>query len=392
MNFSDDLASVPLFKADITELEKNEVMDVLNSGYLSNGPKLVEFERLIAEYVGVPYAIGVNSGTNALHLAVRALGLKRGDEVITSSFSFIASSNCLLMEGIRPVFVDIDPNTYNINPDLIEAKITSKTKAILPVDIFGLSVDMDKILEIAKKYNLPVLEDSCEALGALYKGQKVGKLSTISTFGFFPNKQITTGEGGMIVTSDKSLAEVCKSIRAHGRTELGGWLYHDKLGYNCKLDEMSAAMGLVQMKRIKSLLEKRRIVAEKYMKKLQDVEGIIFPHSPDYSTRSWFVFFVTFKKDIRKAVMDYLKESKIGCRDYFSPIHLQPLYRKELGCKEGDLPITEDISKRTLALPFYGNMEEEEIDYVVKKLREALQKYNNANKDLGIFKLKEGYC
>ena len=368
------IREVPLCKADISSLEKEEVKGVLDSGYLSNGPKLREFEKKISEYLKVPYAIGVNSGTSALHLAVKSLGLKKGDEVITTSFSFIASSNCLLMEDLKPVFVDINPKTYNLNLHLIEEKINSITKAILPVDIFGHSVDMDYLLNISKKYNLPVLEDSCEALGSKYKGEKVGAKSTIATFGFFPNKQITTGEGGMIVTSDKGLAKLCKSMRAHGRNEDEEWLYHDKLGYNYKLDEMSAALGVAQMKRIDEILQKREAVAEEYMKKMNSLDEIMLPYEEDYSNRTWFTFVIQLKEDIRKEVINYLNNSNIGCSNYFSPIHLQPFYKEKLGHKEGDFPITEEISKKTLAIPFYGDLKEEEMDYVINKLKEALHK------------------
>jgi len=364
---------VPLFKADLSPEDKKAVLEVLDRGYLSNGPKLIDFEKKISDYTGAPYAIGTNSGTSALHLAVKALGLKEGDEVITSSFSFIASSNCLLMEGVKPVFVDIDEKTYNLNHNLIEKKINSKTKAILPIDLLGHPVDMDEILKISKKYCLPVLEDSCEALGSKYKGEIVGKKSTVATFGFFPNKQITTGEGGMIITSDNNIAKLCKSLRAHGRNDLDDWLYHDKLGYNYKLDEMSAALGASQMNRIEEILENRKSVANKYMKKIANLEEIILPYEEDYSDRSWFAFVITLKKNKRSEVMDYLKKSKIGCRDYFAPIHLQSFYKEKFGYKEGDLPITEEISKKTLALPFWGSMNDNEIDYVVKKLKEGLK-------------------
>ncbi len=368
------ISSVPLCKPDISSLEKEKVMDVLKSGYLSNGPKLREFEKRVSEYLRVPYALGVNSGTSALHLAVRSLGLKEGDEVITTPFSFIASSNCLLMENVKPIFIDIDKNTYNLNPNLIEEKITSKTRAILPIDIFGHSVDMDKILEVSRKYNLPILEDSCEALGSKYKGERIGAKSTIATFGFFPNKQITTGEGGMVITSDKGLAKLCKSMRAHGRNESEEWLSHDRLGYNYKLDEMSAALGVAQMERIDEILEKRKNVAENYIEKMNSIEDIVLPHEEDYSDKTWFTFVIRFKNNVRKEVIKYLNNSNIECRDYFSPIHLQPFYKKKFDHKEGDFPITEEISRKTLALPFYGDLKEEEINYVVGKLKEFLNK------------------
>jgi len=279
------------------------------------------------------------------------------------------------MERVIPVFSDIDPLTYNLDSRTIEEKITSKTKAILPVDAFGHPVDLDKFLEISKKYGLSILEDTCEALGSKYKGESVGKKADFGAFGFFPNKQITTGEGGVVFTSDEGLARLCKSMRAHGRNDRGDWLSHDRLGYNYKLSELNAAVGLAQIERIDEILSKRTKIANEYLKKLGEIEEIVLPHQEPYADMSWFCFVIRFKDEIRNDVMGFLQQNKIGCRDYFSPIHLQPFYKETFGFKEGDFPITEAMSKRTLALPFYHDLNEEEMDYVVDKLKEGIAKF-----------------
>ncbi|MEM3091179.1 MAG: DegT/DnrJ/EryC1/StrS family aminotransferase [Candidatus Pacearchaeota archaeon] len=360
---------IPLSSPDITKTEINSIKSVLTTPHLSRGPKTKELEEKIANYIGVPYAIAVNSGTSGLHLAIRSLGLKKGDEVITTPFSFISSSNCLLMEGVKPVFVDIDPLTYNINPSLIEKAITEKTKAILPVHIFGHPVNMDSINDIAKKNNLYVIEDACEAIGAEYKGIKVGKMSDVSVFAFYPNKQITTGEGGIILTSKEDLACLCRSMRCHGFENN----LCERLGYNYNMDEMSAALGLAQFSRLEEILERRKNVAEMYISKLKDIEELVLPYTSPDVKRSWFVFVIGIKNGKRDHVKTYLNEKGIQTGDYFKAIHLQPLYKREFGFKEGDFPITEKISSQNIALPFYNNLVEEDVDYIVKKIKESLK-------------------
>lgn len=364
--------NIPLSMPDITELEKTKVLEVLDTPFLSRGQKIEEFERKISEYIGVPYTIAVNSGTSALHLGVKSLDLKEGDEVITTPFSFVSSSNCLLMERVKPVFADVSPMTYNINPELIEEKINSKTKAILPVDVFGYPCDIDRINEIAETYGLSVIEDSCEALGAEYKGDKVGKKTDLAMFAFYPNKQITTGEGGIIVTPSKSLADLCRSMRNHGNS-LDKWSHCERLGYNYWMDELSASLGAAQMERLDEILTKRKIVADMYREKLKDLDGITLPvkDSDDFK-RSWFVFVIQVDERKRDSAMKYLKKQGIGCREYFPVIHLQPLYQRELGHREGDFPVAERISKQSIALPFYNSLKEDDIEYISEKLKEAI--------------------
>lgn len=363
---------IPLSKPDITQREKDLVFKVLDSNILSIGPMVEEFERKIAEYIGVKHAIAVNSGTSGLHLAVRALGIKDGDEVITTPFSFVASSNCILFERAKPVFVDIDPETLNMDISQIEGKISSRTKAILPVDVFGQAIDMKSIMDIAQRHDLKVIEDACEALGAEYDGHKAGSLAHAAVLAFYPNKQITTAEGGAIVTNDEEIAQLCRSMRSQGRPITGLWLEHERLGYNYRMSELHAALGVAQMERIDEILAKRQKVADMYNERLKDVDGVKIPYVHPKVKMSWFVYVIRLEEGIdRNKVMEYLLENGIGCRPYFTPIHLQPFYR-EMGYKEGNFPVTEAVAKTTIALPFYNNLTEQEIDYVVEKLKEAI--------------------
>lgn len=363
--------NIPLSSQDITDLEIERVVNVLKSPILSRGPELKEFEERVASYIDVPYAIAVNSGTSALHLAVKALGLKEGDEVITTPLSFIASTSCLMMERVTPVFSDVDLETGNLDPAQIEEKITSKTKAILVVDYFGYPCDMDKIMEIAKKHNLYVIEDSCEAIGTEYKGERVGKKADIATFAFFPNKQITTGEGGMIVTSNKKIAKLCRSMRHHGSAD-NGWAINERIGYNYWINELSCALGCVQMQRIDEILKKREKVANTYIDKLKDMPGIRLPPKlPDMKV-SWYIFFIQVDQKIRDDLIKYLQERGVSSREYFPCIHTQPFYKEKFGFTGGEFPNAEKFSKETIALPFYSNLKEEDINYVVKNLKEGL--------------------
>ncbi|SHI53189.1 perosamine synthetase [Lutispora thermophila DSM 19022] len=369
------MKQIPLAKPDITNREIEYVADVLKSGILSIGPKVAKFEEMIAQYVGVKHAIAVNSGTSGLHLIVRAMGIGEGDEVITTPFSFVASSNCILMEGARPVFVDIDKNTLNIDIDKIEEKITDKTKAILAVDVFGHPVDMERINAIAEKHNLKVIEDSCEALGSEFKGIKCGKNCDAGVFAFYPNKQITTAEGGIIVTDDDTLADLCRSMRSQGRAITGTWLYHERLGYNYRLSELHAALGIAQMERIDEILKKRSKVAELYNDLLRDVPGVSIPYiSPHVTMMSWFVYVIRLDKGIdRNKVMEELQSRGIGCKPYFTPINHQPFYKEYLS-SDTDLSVNDDVSERTIAIPFYTTMTEEEVKYVVDNLKYILCK------------------
>ena len=368
----DEKRTISLSRPDVTDLEKKEVLEVLDSPCLTQGEKIEEFEKKISDFINVPYVIGVNSGTSALHLIVKSLGLKEGDEVITTPFSFIASANCLLMEGVKPVFVDIDEESLNIDVNLIEEKITSKTKAILPVHIFGYPVDMERINEIAKKHNLAIIEDACEAIGTEYNNERVGRKSDAAVFAFYPNKQITTGEGGVIVTSNEEIARLCRSMRNQGRNDKGDWLDYERLGYNYRLDEMSAALGISQMERIDEILQKREDVANMYLEKLKNVEGVKLPPTSLDVKISWFAFTIRVDEKYRDSIIKFLDREGIASRDYFPPIHLFSFYKESFGYSEGDFPVTEKASKQTITLPFHTKLTEDEIDYVVAKLKEAI--------------------
>jgi len=368
---------IPLSKPDITNKERKAVSEVLQTSCLSLGEKHIEFEKIMARFAGVKYAVAVNSGTSGLHLIIRALGIKDGDEVITSPFSFIASSNCILFERAKPVFVDIDEKTLNIDVKKIEEKITSKTKAILAVDVFSQSADWDELKRIAKKHGLYLIEDSAEALGSEYKGKKCGGFGEAAIYAFYPNKQITTGEGGMVLTNNKKIYELCKSMANQGRRiENGKWLEHVMLGYNYRLDEMSCALGIEQMKRIKEILQKRAKVAELYNKKLNLVDGLEIPYIGPGNKLSWFVYVVKLAEGFagrRDAIIKKIAESGIQCSDYFHAIHLQPFYKNMFGYKKGDFPTAENVSSRTIALPFYSNLSEKEIDFVVSNLKKIFK-------------------
>lgn len=366
---------VPLAKPDITQSEIDEVVGVLKSGVLSIGPKIEEFERKVAKYIGVRFAVAVNSGTSGLHCIVKSLKLGRGDEVITSSFSFVASANCLMMEGAVPVFADIDPKTLNMDINCIEEKITEKTKAILAVDVFGQPMDMRSLRRIADKHKLHLIEDSCEAIGSQYYGDKAGTIADASVFAFYPNKQITTGEGGIIVTNDEDIAEMCRSLRSQGRAITGFWLHHERLGYNYRMSELQAALGCAQMDRIDEIIKKRQKAADMYNERLSGIEGLSLPYvAPEVTAMSWFVYVVRLDRNIdRDRVMNYLKNNGVGCRPYFTPIHVQPYMVEMFGYREEDYPHTSDAGRRCMALPFYNNISSDEVQYVAEKLEEAIK-------------------
>jgi perosamine synthetase len=367
---------VQLAKPDITQKEIDAVVDVMKSGILSIGPKVEEFEEKISKYVGIKHAIAVNSGTSGLHLLIKSYGIEKGDEVITTPFSFVASANCVLFEGAQPVFVDIDPKTLNMDTKKIEEKINSKTKAILAVDVFGHPVNMKAIKEIADAHGLTVIEDSCEAIGSEYNGIKCGCMADGAVFAFYPNKQITTGEGGVIVTNDDAVADLCRSFRSQGRAITGFWLHHERLGYNYRLSELHAALGAAQMERVDEIIYKRNKVANAYSSRLKDLDGLQIPYiDPGVSKMSWFVYVIKLDPKIdRDKLMQYMLENGVGCRPYFTPIHLQPYFTEMFGYKEGDFPITEKIANSTIALPFFNDLNEDQIEYVVMRLKEGIQK------------------
>jgi perosamine synthetase len=357
---------------DITLTEIEAVVEVLQSGRLSMGANTQDFEKTFATYLGTQYGVSVSSGTAGLHLTMIAAGIKEGDEVITSPFSFVASSNCILYERGTPVFVDIDPLTGNIDPRHIEAAITPRTKAILVVHVFGQPADMDAIMDIAQRHHLLVIEDTCEAIGAQYKGRTAGTFGDAAVFGFYPNKQITTGEGGIITTNREDWCQLFRSLRNQGRDVFDAWLNHSRLGYNYRLDEMSATLGLVQMRRIEELLQKRERVAAWYTERLLGIERIHSPFIKDTTTRmSWFVYVVRLESN-RDQLVEKLASANIPSRPYFTPIHLQPFYQERFGWQRGDFPVCELAGDTSLALPFSGLMTEAEVDYVCQHLGKLL--------------------
>jgi perosamine synthetase len=381
---------IPLSSPDITEKERKSVFEVFNTRHLSLGPKLNEFEEKFAHYVGSKYAVAVNSGTSGLHLCVRALDIKEGDLVFTSPFSFVSSANCILFERAKPLFVDINEDGLNIDIQKLENCVekakssNSRAKAILPVHIFGRPCEIDKIIKLADYYELKVIEDAAEATGAefLSKGEleeawkKVGTFGDCGVFAFYPNKQMTTGEGGMIVTDDEKIYRLCRSMRNQGRSEDGAWLQHERLGFNYRISDINCALGIAQLERIDEILAERERVALNYNERLKNVKELIRPRLEENKRISWFVYVVRlcdhFSREDRDKILVKLKAAGIGCSNYFSPIHLQPFYRRLFGYKEGDFPVTEKISERTIALPFYNNLREEEIDYVCDSLKEIL--------------------
>jgi len=371
--------TVPLSNPDITEHERNAVLAVLNTPYLSIGPKVPGFEDVVARYTGVRYAVAMSSGTAVLHCIIKALGIGKGDLVLTTPFSFISTSNCLLFEGAEPIFVDIDENTYNLTPEAVEKAYLAlpeekqqKVKAVAYVDVFGVPADGEGFERFGKKYHLHIINDSAEALGSSLKGRKCGSFGDAGLFAFYPNKQITTGEGGVLVTGNKDLAAMAKSLRNQGRDEGAGWLQHARLGYNYRLSDINCALGIAQMQRIEELLQKRKKVKETYDAQLESLfkKGLLIPQQiPVGAEVSPFVYVLRlsgdFTKEDREKLLKSLKEKGIGCSNYFTPIHLQPHYR-ELGWQYGDMPVTERISERTIALPFFNNLKEAQIKYVVK--------------------------
>lgn len=387
---------------DIAKAEHEAVVNVLGTSSLSIGPRIECFEKGVATRIGARYAIAVNSGTSGLHLAVIASGVTEGDLVITTPFSFIASSNAVLYERGVPVFVDVDPATGNIDPALLAECVSDMTKggaaahpwlppslressngshppfslspsslkALLPVHAFGQPADLDPIVAVAKEHGLKVIEDSCEAIGATYKGRQAGTLGDAGVFAFYPNKQITTGEGGMIVTNHADWDALFRSLRNQGRDVFDSWLNHTRLGYNYRLDEMSAALGLAQLGRLDELLEKRARVAGWYNERLSDQELIELPYIAPTTTRmSWFVYIVRIRPPAnRDRVMQCLAEKGIPSRPYFTPIHLQPFYAEKFGYGRGDFPVTEYLGDVSLALPFSSVMTEEQVGEVCEHL------------------------
>ena len=410
--------AIPLSSPDITNLEIQAVVETLRSGRLSIGPKLEEFEKLVGERVNRPHAVGVSSGTAGLHMVLLALGIGPGDEVITPAFSFVASANCILYVGATPVFVDCDPNTYNMRVEDVEKAITEKTKAIIGVEVFGNPAGMLDLAELAGRHEIHFIEDACEGLGGRKGPDPIGRFGRAAVFGFYPNKQITTGEGGMIVTHDDKLADVCRSLRNQGRAgsnvstgtgvgvganiaahhvlpseitpglgmglgaALGSWLVHERIGYNFRLSEVNAALGVAQMQRFDEMIEARQAVAAEYTRRLIGNPNVIVPNIDEDTFMSWFVYVIRltdqFTADDRDTILEGMRRHEVGVSNYFPPIPLLPPYRKLFGYAPGDFPVAESVSQRTIALPFFNRLTEREIDLVCQTLDVMIQRLNYA--------------
>ena len=385
---------------DLTDADREAVAGVLQTPNLSMGPKIEAFERAFCELTDAAHAIGVNSGTAGLHLCVRAAAVGPGDLVITTPFSFVASTNVILFEKAVPVFVDVEPQTGNIDTAQLEKAVVDllqggqaaqrwlprtlpavnegrlgRLKAILPIDVFGQPADYDRINAIAKRNDLVVIEDSCEALGAAYKDRPAGMLGDMGVFAFYPNKQITTGEGGMILTDNREAADLMRALRNQGRAPGDTWLQHTHMGYNFRMSEINAALGLSQLARLDKLLAKREQVANWYREYLRSVEGVSPPEIVDTTTRtSWFVYVIRLEAGIeRDKLVQHLEARGVPVRPYFAPIHLQPYMIEMFGYQPGAYPVTEDLGNRSLALPFSGMMTEAEVAGICQHIRDAIE-------------------
>ncbi len=373
---------IPLSRPDVTQSEIDAVVSVLRTDRLSLGPHLGRFEKAVADRCNRKYGIGVSSGTSGLHLCVRSLGIGPGDEVITTPFSFIATTTCVMFERARPVFVDIDIDSYNMDPTLVEAAVSRRTKAILPVEAFGNTRHFDRYEQYAREYKLRMIEDSCEALGGLLEDRPAGSFGDCSVFGFYPNKQITAGEGGVVVTDDVAIRDHCLAMRNQGRASRDRFV-HEMLGYNYRLNELSAVMGEVQMARLDGILSRRQKVADIYQEMLEGIQGIHLPPSHKSEKASWFVYVIRLGDDFsaaqRNKVLDLLRARGIGCERYFHPIHLQPFVREKFGHGPGDFPVCEHVAERTIALPFFTQMTEDQVRTVRDQLVEAIDRTRPAH-------------
>ena len=364
---------IPLAQPWIGDRERELVEQVLSSGVLALGPFAVAFEEAVASVAGRRFGVSCSSGTAGLHMVIRALGISDGDEVITTPFSFVASANCLLYERAIPRFVDIEDERMGVDPELAADAVGLRTKGILPVQVFGRACRIDEIAAIAETHGLPLVEDACEGLGSSIGGRPLGSYGAASVFAFYPNKQITTGEGGMIVTDDASLASMFRSLRNQGRDEDGTWLRHVQLGYNYRLDEISAAIGVAQMERRAELAAGRARVVAGYAGALRHHDWVRLPASADGEDVDWFVYVIRLDPRIdRSRLIEQLQAVGVPSRPYFSPLHLQPFYRQTFGFREGDFPVTERVAASTLALPFSARMPDEDVVAVADALSDAV--------------------
>lgn len=365
---------IPLSSPWLDEREEELVLEVLRSGRLSLGPTIDRFEEAFAAVVSAPYAAAVSSGTAGLHLLCVAAGIGPGDEVVTSPYSFVASANCAVYEGATPVFADVDPRTLNLDPASVEAALTERTTAVVAVDVYGYPCELAELRALCERHGLRLIEDACEALGARYRGRPIGSHGPSAVFAFYPNKQITTGEGGMVTTHSEEEHRVLLSLRNQGRADGGGWLEHPRLGFNYRLDDVRAAIGLGQLEKLEEILERRAAVAGRYAELLADVEGLELPCADDeHHERSWFVYVVALPEgEDREHVIAALEARGVQVARYLPCIHLQPYMRERYGYGEGMCPVAEAASRRTLALPFHTGLDEDDQAYVAQALRDAL--------------------
>ena len=366
--------SIQLSYPWLDEREEELVTEVLRSGRLSLGPTIDRFEEEFAAAVGAPYAAAVSSGTAGLHLLCVTAGIGPGDEVVTSPYSFVASANCAIYEGATPVFADVDRRTLNLDPATVEAAITERTKAVLAVDIYGYPCELDELRALCDARGIALIEDACEALGARYQGRPIGSHGPSAVFAFYPNKQITTGEGGMVTTHSESEWQLLRSLRNQGRADSGGWLEHARLGFNYRIDDIRAAIGLGQLEKLDTILTSRSEVAARYGELLGAIPGLELPCADDAAhERSWFVYVVALPAGAdREAVIRVLEERGVQTARYLPCIHLQPYMQERFGFRPGLCPVAEELASRTLALPFHARLPEGDQEYVAEALRDAL--------------------
>lgn len=364
---------IPYGRQLINNDDVKGVVKVLRSDWLTQGPKVEEFEKAVANYCGAKYAVAVNSGTSALHLAYFVAGFKNGDEIITTPLTFAATSNMLSLLGAKPVFVDIDSKTLNINPELVEGSITSKTKAIVPVDFAGNPCDYEKIIKIAKKHKLLIIEDACHALGAEYRGKKIGSFADMTILSFHPVKHIATGEGGMVLTNNDKFYERLKIYRNHGivrNPQKGAWYYEIETPFfNYRITDIQCALGISQLKKLKKFLIRRRQIAKKYNEEFKNFRNIIKPEQTPGASSAWHIYPAGFKKSVRRKIFDNLRKEGIGVQVHYMPLHLHPFYKNKFGYRKGDFPNAENYYESAITLPLFPKMSDSDVDYVIEKVK-----------------------
>ena len=364
---------IPLARPVIGDRERELVDGVLRSRQLSLGPTVTEFERMWADRIGTKHAVACSSGTAGLHCCLHALGIGPGDEVITSSFSFVASANVIVYTGATPVFAEVDPLTFNMDPAAVEAAITPRTRAILIVDIFGYPADVPALIAIAERHGLAIVEDACQSIDGDFNGKKLGTYGHPSVYGFYANKQLTTAEGGVILTDDDALYLLLKSLTNQGRSDDGAWLVHSRLGFNYRLSDVHAAIGIAQIERLDWMQDARAGIAARYQARMASIDGVT-PMYEGPQRRSWFVYAPRLDADLaRDAIIGRLEAEGVSAKPYLPCIHLQPYYRTDHGHAPGELPVTEEISASTIALPFFCEMTDEQVDRVCDTMERAIQ-------------------